>query len=255
MKKNVKRSLSVLLVLIMLLGLIPTTVLADEKIDIGDTPIVPILKGYKVTYDPNGGTFLTVKGSDSSPIVKNVPANVDATAPEPVPISGQTPGSVIDPNTPVDPVRYGEMGEYQFLGWSKEQKDPEKYSDADKYDFSTPLKAHLTLYAMWGEQDEVDYATRTGSVSYYEDEDATTLVESYDLSTKFCTAIIAPASTPTKAGYSFQGWKVISVGSTSKDSAGDVQVGDVFTEKDFNKIVSPKDYKLVAEWRETGGFF
>lgn len=84
---------------------------------------------------------------------------------------------------PADPTRAG----YTFGGWYTE----EDY--ANLYDFATPVKNVLTLYAKWTiNQYTITFKPENG------DED-TTITQDYG------TAVTAPAN-PTKTGYTFAGW-------------------------------------------------
>ena len=84
---------------------------------------------------------------------------------------------------PADPTRAG----YTFGGWYTE----EDY--ANLYDFATPVKNALTLYAKWTiNQYTITFKPENG------DED-TTIKQDYG------TAVTAPAN-PTKTGYTFAGW-------------------------------------------------
>jgi hypothetical protein len=84
---------------------------------------------------------------------------------------------------PADPTRAG----YTFGGWYTE----EDY--ANLYDFATPVKNALTLYAKWTiNQYTITFKPENG------DED-TTITQDYG------TAVTAPAN-PTKTGYTFAGW-------------------------------------------------
>lgn len=84
---------------------------------------------------------------------------------------------------PADPTREG----YTFDGWYTE----EDY--ANLYDFATPVKNALTLYAKWTiNQYTITFKPENG------DKD-TTITQNYG------TAVTAPAN-PTKTGYTFAGW-------------------------------------------------
>ena len=84
---------------------------------------------------------------------------------------------------PADPTRAG----YTFGGWYIEE------GYANPYDFATPVKNALTLYAKWTiNQYTITFKPENG------DKD-TTITQNYD------TAVTAPAN-PTKTGYTFAGW-------------------------------------------------
>ena len=84
---------------------------------------------------------------------------------------------------PADPTRAG----YTFGGWYTEE------AYANLYDFATPVKNALTLYAKWTiNQYTITFKPENG------DED-TTITQDYG------TAVTAPAN-PTKTGYTFAGW-------------------------------------------------
>ena len=114
----------------------------------------------------NGGTFAVTfdtRGGSSVP-VENV-------------LNGQKA------TKPADPTKTG----YAFDGWYTEE------AYANLYDFATPVKNALTLYAKWTiNQYTITFKPENG------DKD-TTITQDYG------TAVTAPAN-PTRTGYTFAGW-------------------------------------------------
>lgn len=84
---------------------------------------------------------------------------------------------------PADPTRDG----YAFLGWYKS-------GESDPYDFSSPVTSSFTLEAHWQSYGyKIDYVPNVG-----------TLPTSYP--TGYATGIAATLPTPTRTGFTFDGW-------------------------------------------------
>lgn len=110
---------------------------------------------------------------------------------------------------PEDPEREG----YEFLGW---------YLGDEKFDFSEPIKANMTLEAKWREVGETSKGPYT--ITFDIDGNKTTLLTDEE-------GMIKEPEIPTKEGYNFIGWYI-----------GDERV-------DFSKPFLA-DSDVVAKWEE-----
>ncbi len=281
MRMNTKKSLSVLLVLILLSGLlaqavpaiVPGTVKAAEK---AETPAEekaddPEDRDYWiVTFDPNGGSFPMTGGDDTGILTVHVPKSSSTLR---RPYNAQNNTVFNYDNTPPNPSRQGYPADttgigawWYWHGWSTREayeanntQNPSSYGNYPPNFFQRGtssnqtedkvINSDLDLIGVWGVSHEAAMIVMGfGNVEFY-DGDRLYRDYSYPLS-ETCRAIILPDPEPTKEGYSFVGWNVRE--GSSELTVKDVKTyaaGERFTH--FGLIVPTgrdKVYQFEAVW-------
>ena len=124
---------------------------------------------------------------------------------------------ILDGNTvskPADPYKMG----YRFAGWFTTAG----FNPDSEYDFTTPVKSNLTLYAKWAD-------ASTYTVTFESNGGSAVDSQTVDINTN-----AMKPDAPTKKGYTFAGW---------------YSDAELTTEYDFNTPVNA-DMTLYAKWDE-----
>lgn len=198
--RKMKRSISLLLALVFALSLMPLALAAEST-------TVPV-EGYEVPYTQdanNGATTFSWTAAQVQAIIAKVTGQAGTITVTLVPNSGTVAGGntkTVALNAVLPEPSVARAG-YTLLGWYTDQ------SFVNKYDFSTPVTANFTLYALWEGAPVVTFNGITGDGTNKLLGTAANVPAPLTLANGETIPVSyfpGGANAPTRAGYTFRGW-------------------------------------------------